>query len=59
MVGRVRVRGRPPLTALAVRSHDGVSAVEADAADDRKFGICPVEPFIVVIHGQAWGERRR
>jgi hypothetical protein len=45
------------LTSFAVSSHNGVSAVEPDAADDRKLGICPVEPFIVIVHSQPWGER--
>lgn len=40
---------------FAVSSHDGVCAVEPDAADDRELGICPVQSFIVVIHGQACG----
>lgn len=48
--GGARGHAATLLTSLAVSSHDGVSAVEPDAADDRKFGICPVEPLIVIIH---------
>lgn len=46
-----------PLTSFAVSSHNGISTVEPDAADDGKLGIRPVEPFIVIVHSQTWGER--
>lgn len=61
-VERMEARGRggqgccQTLTSFAVSSHDGVSAVEPDAADDRELGIRPVQPLIVIIHGQAWGD---
>lgn len=42
------------LTLLVVDGHDGVGAVEPDAADDGQLGVSPVQPLIVVVHSQAW-----
>lgn len=40
----------------AVRSHDGVAAVQPHAADQGEFGVGPVQALVEVVHGQTWRE---